>query len=346
MRAAIYSAFAALAASAVGVQGHGTQVRDVQGGAVSETTMTTIPYLTISVPKPTATIDCWDPVKDDYKNYTSLNGKFYRLDCQVDYSGNDIAQVFAPTYAYCVEACSVDPGCLAFSYIFAYDGANCFLKNPPSEPTGQSLPGVWSGKLEPVKAWDTTSSAAATAAPTPPPTPATSAPGPKKSTDTGPWEVSCYNSGYKAARRPLVAAIKFFCKGGFDGKFGGFVNNNILTNNGSLDSGIVGLSIRQDVNLITRLFVRVLNPDCQVDFAAMGSQACENLFRGPLDRCDTLVEDGKRGGYTEDNCSQWSLDPQYVVYDVPDCTYDPNADTPDPKCVAWHPDEEFWSSDT
>ncbi|KAK3358050.1 hypothetical protein B0T25DRAFT_630939 [Lasiosphaeria hispida] len=124
MRTAVFSATAGLAAFAVGVQ-----------GLALTTTTASISYLTIPIPKPTASIDCFDAEAKEYGLYTSLNGKRYRLQCQIDFVGNDIAQVFAPDYASCAEACSVDPGCLAFSYLFGDNEANCFLKNPSSEPT-------------------------------------------------------------------------------------------------------------------------------------------------------------------------------------------------------------------
>ncbi|KAJ6619422.1 hypothetical protein B0H10DRAFT_2026554 [Mycena sp. CBHHK59/15] len=94
--------------------------------------------------------------------------------------------------------------------------------------------------------------------------------------------VTCYNTGTKADRSPIVSVIDDWC---------GYVTVWCTVTNGQtvwvvLVSGeaINGCSFVIDGN-------------------------CNRLLREPVDQCNTGGVNGKQGGYETDLCGQWRTDP-------------------------------------
>ncbi|KAJ7692005.1 hypothetical protein B0H16DRAFT_1477833 [Mycena metata] len=117
----------------------------------------------------------------------------------------------------------------------------------------------------------------------------------KNSTETalvprvGTEVVTCYNTGTKADRAPIVSVIDDWC-----GKVIGTSVSNGQTvwaryNYGTFTVYVSGEAIN----------------GC--GFTIDGN--CNRLLREPVDQCNTGGVNGKQGGYETDLCGQWRTDP-------------------------------------
>ncbi|KAJ7150715.1 hypothetical protein C8R46DRAFT_1229650 [Mycena filopes] len=101
--------------------------------------------------------------------------------------------------------------------------------------------------------------------------------------------VSCYNSGFRADRAPLISVIDDWC-----GKVIGTTVTNGQTRSALYSFGTFTVSVS----------AKAIN-GC--NFVIDGN--CNRLLRLPVDRCNTGGENGKQGGFETDSCGQWTLDP-------------------------------------
>jgi len=154
-------------------------------------------------------------------------------------------------------------------------------------------------------------------------------------------QVNCFNCGQSGYRLELRRAMKFFCKGGVDGRFG-----DILGDDKTLYGGkSLGLAYMASDYLLVRVIVR-LNDDCQLNFNTLGYDDCNIVYLRLLDECNTESTQGKQGGYMTDNCARWTLDPQNYHTDEKVCAQDPNAiDPPDSRCWGWTDERNFFGDD-
>ncbi|KAJ6472903.1 hypothetical protein C8R47DRAFT_1221637 [Mycena vitilis] len=102
--------------------------------------------------------------------------------------------------------------------------------------------------------------------------------------------VTCYNTGTKADRAPIVSVIDDWC-----GKVIGthVVNGQTVWaryNYGTFTVYVSGEAIN----------------NCG-GFTIDGN--CNRLLREPVDQCNTSGVNGKQGGYETDLCGQWRTDP-------------------------------------
>ncbi|KAJ7171468.1 hypothetical protein C8R46DRAFT_1262988 [Mycena filopes] len=99
--------------------------------------------------------------------------------------------------------------------------------------------------------------------------------------------VTCYNTGTKADRAPIVSVIDDWC---------GRVIGTTVTNGKTI-------SARYDYGTFTVLVSAAAINGFVID----GN--CNRLLRLPVDKCNTGGVNGKQGGYETDLCGQWRTDP-------------------------------------
>ncbi|BBN01018.1 hypothetical protein MPTK1_2g03950 [Marchantia polymorpha subsp. ruderalis] len=101
--------------------------------------------------------------------------------------------------------------------------------------------------------------------------------------------VTCYNSGRKFDRAKIISAINSFC-----------------TNTINLSDG----------QKVEREFRFPYPETGHIDISAearcsisVSPNECNRLLRRPTDECNTGGENGKQGGFVEDNCKKFKMDP-------------------------------------
>ncbi|KAG6819057.1 hypothetical protein H0H93_015876 [Arthromyces matolae] len=107
----------------------------------------------------------------------------------------------------------------------------------------------------------------------------------------GPEVVTCYGTGTKADRAPIVSVIDDWCN---NHAIGTFVPNGQT------------ISARYDYGTFTVLVSGAAINGCG-GFTVDSN--CNRLLRLPVDKCNTGGENGKQGGYETDLCGQWRTDP-------------------------------------
>jgi hypothetical protein len=70
---------------------------------------------------------CENNFSDD-KTFIAANAHF-KIECNTDYRGNDIAAPKFPTFQECITSCDATAGCVAVSYV----GDNCYQKGAIAE---------------------------------------------------------------------------------------------------------------------------------------------------------------------------------------------------------------------
>ncbi|KAJ7800207.1 hypothetical protein B0H14DRAFT_3490933 [Mycena olivaceomarginata] len=101
--------------------------------------------------------------------------------------------------------------------------------------------------------------------------------------------VTCYGSGTKADRAPIISVIDDWC---------GVIGTSVANNQ--------EVWARYDYGTFTvRVSGKAIN-NCG-GFTIDGN--CNRLLRLPVDRCNTGGVNGKQGGYETDLCGQWTTDP-------------------------------------
>ncbi|KAJ6615008.1 hypothetical protein B0H10DRAFT_2191250 [Mycena sp. CBHHK59/15] len=105
----------------------------------------------------------------------------------------------------------------------------------------------------------------------------------------GPEVVTCYNTGTKADRSPIVSVIDDWC---------GKVIGSTVTNGQTVWA-------RYNYGTFTVLVSGEAINGCS--FVIDGN--CNRLLREPVDQCNTGGVNGKQGGYETDLCGQWRTDP-------------------------------------
>ncbi|KAG6914933.1 hypothetical protein DXG01_014369 [Tephrocybe rancida] len=110
--------------------------------------------------------------------------------------------------------------------------------------------------------------------------------------------VTCYNTGTKADRAPIVSVIDDWCN---------LIEDLRLSNHAIGQHVSNGQTIwaRYNYGTFTVLVSGAAINGCS--FTVDGN--CNRLLREPVDQCNTGGVNGKQGGFETDLCGQWRTDP-------------------------------------
>jgi hypothetical protein len=147
--------------------------------------------------------------------------------------------------------------------------------------------------------------------------------------------------GWSATRQELRRAIAYFCQGG-EGKmdWGGFLPADKILRAGQS----IGLMYLPTDVVLLRIIVRMFD-NCELDFNKWDQNACNARFDRPLDECDTAGVKAKRGGWIEDNCARWTIDPQNWGTGIDACSKDQISVIPPPGCAGFTDKRYFYGND-
>ncbi|KAK5663820.1 hypothetical protein OQA88_23 [Cercophora sp. LCS_1] len=328
-----------------------------------------------TLPTPTVTINCNDPVANN-SVYTAENGQNFGVRCNVDYYYENAASSQVLSYAQCAEACSVYFGCRVFSFmpnviIGESMESNCFLRTAQNA-NPDIKEGEWSG----VKLWFVKTITSTT---TFPPTmykrhatPTQVSPAPVAHTlvkrrvpkprypsamsnfprftanSTTPMNASttCDDPNRPRPTEPDSHCERLKCYGcGTDpNRLGMRLPVDFFCRGGG-DGKWGGL---QDITLQAGQTIGLAYwsaPDYVVRIIVKAFDNCKvDFHRAAGGFCNSRFNraiDQKHGGEVSDECSLWVLDPQ--PYSAPHgCQPDPNNVIQPNECIQWYNTESFY----
>ncbi|KAG6541493.1 hypothetical protein Mapa_017090 [Marchantia paleacea] len=105
--------------------------------------------------------------------------------------------------------------------------------------------------------------------------------------------VTCYNSGRKFTRARIINAINSFCSRYKGQTFANGRKVNERYDFPSPETGHIDISAEAFRGCSFR----------------MDENECGRLLRRPTDECNTGGENGKQGGYVQDDCRKFKMDP-------------------------------------
>ncbi|KAM7220148.1 hypothetical protein V8F06_004476 [Rhypophila decipiens] len=290
-----------------------------------------------SVPKPTETFWCDKSVGAIHH---ATNGKGFQLACNATFTGHDLSNLQVAEWAECMEACSVTPGCKAFTFVpIIHDMINCYLKNAGN-------PALWSHEIDydyigwmadslwtwTTDVWTSTTvvqtsttvvQPSITIRPTETQAPLVQAAYSPLSTyrqlvsrEAEGWHTDCFFLQWSSMAHinTLNSAAAYFCAGGAPDQqpgFGGFYPDGVL-----MDGDAVTLEwTLNDPNNPDKyyaLFISVqAKPGCAIDFSSLDSIECVDYLTADLCFHSNPVtfEKWSAGGWRENDCTYWIIDP-------------------------------------
>ncbi|KAM7186320.1 hypothetical protein V8F33_011894 [Rhypophila sp. PSN 637] len=297
-----------------------------------------------SVPKPTETFSCDKSVGAIHH---ATNGKGFQLACNVTFTGHDLVNLQVAEWAECMEACSVTPGCWAFTFVPKFhDMINCYLKT-------EGNPALWSHEIDDhyigwvadslwtwtTNVWTTTTlvqtsttvvQPSTTVRPSVTQKPLIEAAYSPLSTyrqlvsrEDASWHKEYYGiTGTAVQIETLNAAASYFCRGGAPGQpnFGGLYPDGLLVDG---DGVTLEWTVSPWFDLDIAIYISVqAKPGCAIDFNSLDLTECMEYFHDIVRPWSPdLAPDDSTGGYRENDCSYWVIDPNVVSLDGREGTF-------------------------